>query len=194
MREIITATDPRLREPSTKVRAIDDEIHDVIRDMIRLSLEWEAAHPHELSTALAAPQIGVNRRIIVVRDDFNDKDNANFTALINPEIIQADPHKTTRDYEGCLSVPEIYGLVKRPRRVKIKAQLEDGSEVRLKASDFLARTLLHEIDHLDGILFIDHIKNDKKAFYRLDENGDLQPMDYDSEIKNNPDLWGESSF
>ncbi len=193
MREIITTPDPRLREKSAKVREITDETRALIRDMIRLSLEWEDAHPHELSTALAAPQVGANQRIIIVRDDFNDKENANFTALINPEVIQADERKATRDYEGCLSVPEIYGLVKRPRRVKIKAQLEDGSEVRLKASDFLARTLLHEIDHLDGTLFIDHIKGDKKAFYRLDENGDLQPLDYDSEIKNNPALWGESA-
>lgn len=189
MREIITTPDPRLREKSEKVREITDETREIIRDMVRLSLEWEKNHPHELSTAMAAPQMGVNQRIIIVRDDFSDKENNTFTALINPEVIQADSRKTTTDYEGCLSVPEIYGLVKRPRKVKIKATLEDGTEVRLKADNFLARTLLHEIDHLDGILFIDHIKGNKKAFYKLDANGDLQPLDYDQDIKNNPTLF-----
>lgn len=189
MREIITTPDSRLREKSTKVRNITPEIHDIIQEMVRLSLDWEKSHPHELSTAMAAPQMGVNKRIIIVRDDLSNKENNSFTALINPEVIQADPRKATKDYEGCLSVPEIYGLVKRPKKVKIKAQLEDGSEVRIKAEDFLARTLLHEIDHLDGILFIDHIKGDKTAFYRLDENGDLVPLDYDRDIKTNTNLF-----
>lgn len=193
MREIITTPDPRLREQSAKVRAITPETHDIIADMVRLSLDWEKSHPHELSTAMAAPQMGVNQRIIIVRDDLSNKENNTFTALINPEVIQADPRKTTRDYEGCLSVPEIYGLVKRPKKVKIKAQLEDGSEVRIKAADFLARTLLHEIDHLDGILFIDHIKGDKKAFFRLDDNGDLVPLDYDRDVKTNPNLFPEEA-
>lgn len=142
---------------------------------------------------MAAPQMGENKRIIIVRDDLNNKENNSFTALINPEVIQADPRKTTKDYEGCLSVPEIYGLVKRPKKVKIKALLEDGTEVRIKAEDFLARTLLHEIDHLDGILFIDHIKGDKKAFFRLDENGDLIPLDYNTDIRNNKDLFPEEN-
>ncbi len=193
MNEIITTPDPRLREKSTKVHEITPEIHALIKEMVRLSLDWEKSHPHELSTAMAAPQMGENKRIIIVRDDLNNKENNSFTALINPEVIQADPRKTTKDYEGCLSVPEIYGLVKRPKKVKIKALLEDGTEVRIKAEDFLARTLLHEIDHLDGILFIDHIKGDKKAFFRLDENGDLIPLDYNTDIRNNKDLFPEEN-
>lgn len=193
MNEIITTPDPRLREKSTKVHEITPEIHALIKEMVRLSLDWEKSHPHELSTAMAAPQMGENKRIIIVRDDLNNKENNSFTALINPEVIQADPRKTTKDYEGCLSVPEIYGLVKRPKKVKIKALLEDGTEVRIKAEDFLARTLLHEINHLDGILFIDHIKGDKKAFFRLDENGDLIPLDYDTDIHNNKDLFPEEN-
>ncbi len=67
--------------------------------------------------------------------------------------------------------------------------LEDGTEVRLKADGYLARTLMHEIDHLNGVLFIDHIKDDQDAFYRLDDKGDLQPVDYDTEIKDNTDLF-----
>lgn len=193
MREIITTPDPRLRQKSTKVHQIDDEILDIIADMRALSIAWEKDHPYELSAAMAAPQMGVNRRIIIVRDDLNNKENNNFTALINPEVIKTEG-KLVKEHEGCLSVPEIYGLVARPRKVKIKALLEDGHEVRIKAEGFLARTLLHEIDHLNGILFIDHIKDDRDAFYRLNDSGDLEKItDYDSEIKNNPTLFPEEN-
>lgn len=190
MKSIITTPDPRLRQKSTKVNHITDDTHAIIADMVRLSLDWEKAHPYELSAAMAAPQMGVNQRIIIVRDDFDDKKNNSFTALINPEVIKTEG-KIIKEHEGCLSVPEIYGLVGRPHKVKIKAQLEDGTEVRIKADGYLARTLMHEIDHLNGILFIDHIRDDQDAFYRLDDKGDLQPVDYDSEIKDNTNLFPE---
>lgn len=186
--EIITTPNPLLRKKSTRVGVIDDEIKDIIAKMTANSLEWEEKHPHELSAAMAAPQLGVNRRIIIVRDDLDDKDNNHFTALINPEIIKTDG-KTIKDYEGCLSVPEIYGLVPRPEKVKVKATLEDGTEVRIKAEGYLARTLIHEIDHLNGILFIDHIKDDADAFYKLDKEGNLVPLDYDKFVKGNKDLF-----
>ena len=118
----------------------------------------------------------------------NNKENAVFIPLLNPEVIKTEG-KTQYDYEGCLSVPSIYGKVPRPAKARIKAQLEDGTEVRLKTTDFLARTLLHEIDHLNGILFIDHIKGVKNAFYKLNNKGDLEPLDYDTYIKNNKDLY-----
>lgn len=188
MREIITTPDPRLRQKSTKINQITDETRAIIADMVRLSLDWEKAHPFELSAAMAAPQMGVNQRIIIVRDDFDDKKNNSFTALINPEVIKTEG-KIIKEHEGCLSVPEIYGLVGRPHKVKVKAMLEDGTEVRIKADGYLARTLMHEIDHLNGILFIDHIKDDQDAFYRLDDKGDLQPVNYNTEIKNNTDLF-----
>ncbi len=190
MREIITTPDPRLRQKSTKVHQITDETREIIGDMVRLSLDWEKAHPYELSAAMAAPQMGVNQRIIIIRDDLDDKENNSFTALINPEVIKTEG-KIIKEQEGCLSVPEIYGLVDRPKKVKVKALLEDGREIRVKAEGYLARTLMHEIDHLDGILFIDHIKDDKDAFYRLDENGDLQPINYDIEIAGNTNLFPE---
>ena len=190
MKSIITTPDPRLRAKSRRVTEITDETRQIIDEMIELSRDWEKAHPYELSAAMAAPQIGVNERIIIIRDDLNDKENDAFTALINPEVIRTEGKKV-RDDEGCLSVPEIYGMVERPMKTKIKAQLLDGQEVRLRADGFLARTLLHEIDHLDGILFIDHIKDDPKAFYRLNEQGDLVPLDYDTMVKNNPNLFPE---
>lgn len=189
--KIITTPDRRLREKSEKVRVIDDEILKVIEDMRKLSLDWEAEHPYELSAAMAAPQMGVLKRIIIVRDDMEDKKKATFTALINPEVIRADG-KIVRDFEGCLSVPAIYGKVPRASKVRVKARLEDGTEVRIKATGELARTLLHEIDHLDGVLFIDHIRDEADAFYRMNDKGDLEPIkDYEKEIRDNDGLWGE---
>ena len=189
--KIITTPDPRLREKSEKVRAIDDEILGVIADMRKLSLDWEKEHPYELSAAMAAPQMGVLKRIIIVRDDMEDKKKATFTALINPEVIRADG-KVVKGDEGCLSVPEIYGKVPRPSKVRVKAKLEDGTEVRIKATGELARTLLHEIDHLDGVLFIDRIRDDTDAFYKMNNKGELEPVkDYEKEIRDNAELWGE---
>ena len=189
--KIITTPDRRLREKSEKVRQIDFEVLDIISDMRKLSTDWEAKHPYELSAAMAAPQMGVNKRIIIVRDDMEDKKNAHFTALINPEVTKTEG-KTVTDYEGCLSVPKIYGMVPRPFKVRVKAKLEDGKEVRIKATGEMARTLLHEIDHLNGILFIDHIKDKPDAFYYMDKNGELKPVkNYEKEIKNNAKLWGE---
>ena len=187
--KIITTPDPRLRQKSTKVGIINDEIQEIIASMRKLSLDWEKDHPYELSAAMAAPQIGINKRIIIVRDDMEDKKNATFTALINPEVIKTEG-KVKEDYEGCLSVPKIYALVPRPAKAKIKAKLEDGTEVRIKAEGELTRVLLHEIDHLNGILFIDHAKDNEKAFYEMNEKGDLVPVeDYEKEIKNNQDLF-----
>lgn len=185
---IITTPDPRLREKCLKVNHIDDEIYEMVDNMIKNCLDWEKQHEFEMSAALAAPQLGYNRRIIVVREDMDDKKHANFIPLLNPEVIKTEG-KTLYDYEGCLSVPTVYGKVPRPSKARIKAQTIDGQEVRIKADGFLARTLLHEIDHLNGILFIDHIKGVKDAFYRLDDKGDLVPVDYDKEIANNKDLY-----
>ena len=188
--KIITTPDLRLREKSEKVREIDEDVLNLISDMRRLSLEWEKAHPYELSAAMAAPQLGVNKRVIIIRDDTEDKNRATFTALINPEVIKTEG-KIIKDYEGCLSVSNIYGMVPRPFKARVKAKLEDGTEVRIKATGELARTLLHEIDHLNGILFIDHIKDDTDAFYKMSESGDLVPLDYETNIRNNKELWGD---
>jgi peptide deformylase len=187
---VIVTPDPRLREKSIKVKADDPEVKKIAEEMIQSCIDWENEHEFELSAAMAAPQLGYNKRIIVVREDMNNKDNATFIPLLNPEVIKTEG-KIVKDYEGCLSVPAIYGKVPRPTKARIKAQLETGEEVRIKASDFLARTLLHEIDHLNGILFIDHIKDEKDAFYKLNDKGDLEPLDYDTYIKDNKKLWPE---
>ena len=189
-KEVIVTPDPRLRQKSTKVKAGDPEVKKIAEEMIQSCIDWENEHEFELSAAMAAPQLGYNKRIIVVREDMNNKDNATFIPLLNPEVIKTEG-KIVKDYEGCMSVPTIYGKVPRPTKARIKAQLDTGEEVRIKASDFLARTLLHEIDHLNGILFIDHIKDEKDAFYKLNDKGDLEPLDYDEYIKDNKELWPE---
>lgn len=185
---IVTTPDPRLRVKCKKVNHVDDEINEMIENMIQNCLDWEKVHKFEISAALAAPQLGYDRRIIVVREDTENKENATFIPLLNPEVIKTEG-KIERDYEGCLSVPNYYGKVPRPTKARIKAQTIDGQEVRIKADGFLARTLMHEIDHLNGILFIDHIKDDKDAWYRLDDKGDLVPIDYDKEVAGNKDLF-----
>lgn len=186
--KIITTPDPRLRQKSIKARKDDPEVVAAIAAMRAECLKWEKEHPHELSAAMAAPQLGLNKRVIIVRDDLDDKENDHFTALLNPEIIKTSG-KIDSDYEGCLSIPYLYAKVPRPDKVRVKAELEDGTPVRIKADGFLSRTLQHEIDHLEGILFIDHIKDDSKAFARMNDKGDLEPIDYEKEIKNNPELW-----
>ena len=186
--KIITTPDHRLRQKCKKVNQVDDEVREMVKNMIQNCLDWEKDHEFEISAALAAPQLGYDRRIIVVREDTDNKENAEFIPLINPEVIKTEG-KTIYDYEGCLSVPSIYGKVPRPSKARIKAQTIDGQDVRIKADGFLARTLLHEIDHLNGILFIDHIKGVKDAFYRLNDKGDLEPVDYDKEIANNKQLF-----
>lgn len=186
--KIIVTPDPRLRQKSTKATPGDPEVAEVIAAMRKNCKAWEKEHEFELSAAMAAPQLGINKRIIIVRDDLEDKSNDHFTALLNPEVIKTDG-KLKKDHEGCLSVPYLYGLVPRPEKAKIKAELEDGTPVRIKATGFLARTLLHEIDHLNGILFIDHIRDDRNAFFKMNEKGDLDPVDYDAEIAGNKDLF-----
>lgn len=183
MKKIITLPDQRLREKAEKVGVIDDEILQIIEDMKELSLEWEKEHPHEISAAMAAPQMGVLKRIIIVRDDTSDKAHTGFTALINPEVIRAEG-KTEVDFEGCLSVPKIYGKVPRKTKIKLKAKLVDGTEVRIKAEDSLARMFLHEIDHLDGVMFIDHVVGNKEGFFEMNDKGDLVPVDYDTVMAN----------
>lgn len=186
--DIISLPDPRLREKSSKVHEITPEIIQLVRDMTDIALDWEDSRPHEISAALAAPQIGQMHRIIIIRSDFDNKSVREFTALINPEIIKLEG-KVEEDFEGCLSVPNVYGKVPRHTKARIKATDINGNEVRFKTDGFLARILQHEIDHINGIVFIDHIKHKKDAFFQLDEDGELCPLDYEQNIKGNKDLW-----
>lgn len=186
--DIITLPNPHLRQPSQRITTIDDATKTLIDEMTAAALDWEASRPHEISAALAAVQIDHLARIVIVRSDFDDKASRDFTALINPEIVKYEG-SVVADYEGCLSVKDVYGKVPRHTKIRVKALDRDGHEVRFKAEGFLARVIQHEIDHTRGIVFIDHIKNDSAAFYRLDNTGELEALDYDEHIKANPVLW-----
>ena len=189
--DIITLPNPDLRAKSQRVGLITDEIKKIVQDMQAATIDWEASRPHEVGVALAAVQIDQLYKIVVVRSDHNNKDDHNFRVFINPEITKTDG-ELIEDFEGCLSVKDVYGKVPRWSKVKVKATDLDGREFRVTAEDFIARIFQHEIDHTNGVVFIDHIKDQPEAFFKLsDDDGHLEPLDYEKDIKNNRELWDE---
>lgn len=186
--DIITLPNPHLRQKSTRVHVITDDVKQLVTEMTDASLDWEDSRPHEISAALAAVQVDRLERVVIIRGDFDDKTNREFIPLINPEIVKGEG-PMIEDYEGCLSVNGFYGKVPRYSKVRIKALDIAGNEVRIKAEGFLARVLQHEIDHTNGIVFVDHIRDQKDAFYRLNDKGELDPLDYDTHVKDNTNLW-----
>ena len=186
--DIITLPNPHLREKSVRVHTITPEVQQLSDDMISAALDWEDSRPHEISAALAAVQVDRLERVVIVRGDFDDKGSREFVTLINPEIVKYEGD-IIADYEGCLSVQHVYGKVPRYSKIRVKALNLDGDEIRLRAEGFLARVIQHEIDHTNGIVFIDHIRDQHDAFYTLDEKGELQPLDYDERIRDNTTLW-----
>ena len=185
---IITLPNPHLRQKSSKVHIVTPETLKIIDKMKAVALDWENSRPHEISAAISAVQIDQLERIAIIRSDFDDKTVRDFTALINPQIIKFEG-EINYDFEGCLSVPDVYGKVPRHDKIRVKAIDVDGNEVRFKADGFFYRIIQHEIDHVNGIVFIDHIRDEKDAFFKLDEEGELQPLDYEKYIKNNHILW-----
>jgi peptide deformylase len=186
---IITLPNKHLRQKSQKVGIVTDEIKQLIADMRDATISWEQSRDHEVGVALAAVQVDRLYRVVVVRNNFDDKKDHTFTTFINPEITKFDG-KVEEDFEGCLSIKNVYGRVPRYTKVKVKALNEDGKEFRVTAEGFLARVFQHEIDHTNGIVFIDHIKDNQSAFFQLDDKGELQKLHHDTEIKDNSDLWG----
>lgn len=185
---IITLPEPNLRKRSAKVGIITDEVKKLIQNMIDATIDWENSRDHEAAVGLAAIQVNELYRVFIIRNDFENTDDKNFTVFINPEIVKKiGPME--EDYEGCLSVPDIYGKVPRYQSVKVKAMNEKGQSFRVTAHGYLARILQHEVDHTHGVVFIDHIKNKKDAFFRLLPEGGLEPLDYEKDIKNNSILW-----
>jgi peptide deformylase len=185
---IVTLPEPNLRKRSEKVGIITDEIKKLIDDMIDATIDWENSRDHEAAVGLAAIQVNKLYRIFIIRNDFETITDKRFTAFINPEIVKKiGPME--EDYEGCLSVPDVYGKVERYQSVKVKALNENGQSFRVTAHGYLARILQHEVDHTHGVVFIDYIKSKKNAFFRLMPEGGLEPLDYEKDIKNNAILW-----
>lgn len=179
---IITLPHSDLRKRSNRIHVITDETKQLIDDMKGAALDWEDSRPHEIAVALAAVQIDRLERVVIVRADFEDKANREFVVLINPEIAKAEGDLIL-DHEGCLSVKDLYGAVPRHDKVRVRAIDEEGREVRIKAEGFLARILQHEIDHTNGICFVDHIKDQHDAFFTLTDKGELEPTSYDTVLK-----------
>ncbi len=186
--DIITLPNPHLRQRSQKISFVTPDVIELIENMKDATIDWENSRSHEVGVALAAVQIDSLRRVVVVRNNFDDKNDHSFTVFINPEITKYEG-EITSDYEGCLSIKSIYGKVPRHTKVRVRAMSIDGKEFRVTAEGFLARIFQHEIDHTNGIVFIDHIRDDDSAFYRLDDSGELTPLDYDKVIKDDPELW-----
>ena len=140
-----------LREVAQPVDEITDEIRQLAEDMLKTMYTSDGV-------GLAGPQIGVSKRIIVIDVGPYDPD-CDSIILINPEIVEREGQVDNE--EGCLSVPEIRGGVKRWEKVTVEALNLDGDKVRIEAMDLLARVVQHEIDHLNGVLFIDHLSRIK---------------------------------
>ncbi|CCF83861.1 polypeptide deformylase [Nitrolancea hollandica Lb] len=161
--KIITEEDSRLREKSIKVRKVDDELR-------RLAASMRETMDAAKGVGLAAPQVGILRRIIVVGVPAgmdHEDDPAVDLALVNPEIVRASGRQVGP--EGCLSIPNWVGDVPRWMNVTVKARDLDDKEVRIKARGYLARVLQHEIDHLDGVLFVDRIEDRSTMRYITEE-------------------------
>lgn len=133
---------PVLRQHSAEVKAVDEQVRRLVADLFET---MDAAR----GVGLAANQVGVSRRVAVV-----DADGDRF-AMIDPTIIETEGRVTAE--EGCLSIPDIYGDVTRPERVVLEALDQEGNRYRKEATGLKARAIQHEIDHLDGILFLDHL-------------------------------------
>lgn len=162
-----------LRERSKRVRVISPEVKQLAENMMAATLDWEDSRKNEFGVALAAVQVGALERVIVIRNNFRDKQDRGFRVFINPKIAKYSGDIEEKP-EGCLSVKDLYGLVPRHTKVKIDALNLEGKPVRLTAEGFLARVFQHEIDHTNGKLFIDHVKENK--FYHLNTDGELVPL------------------
>jgi peptide deformylase len=157
---IRTLPDPVLRQKAKRVKTIDGSIKKLIASML------ETVRADQGRAGLAAPQVGKSLRVIVI-----DVPGAKNVVLINPEIVKRNGERTVT--EGCLSVPGYYGEIKRAETVTAKGRDASGKEIRIKADELLAQALEHEVDHLNGILYIDHLESQEKLYKLEDETPQL---------------------
>lgn len=156
IRTILTYPNPELKKKSAPVTIVTDSIRELVQDMAETMYDAPGI-------GLAAPQIGVHQRVIVI-DISAKNDPPELIVAINPVIVHAEGD--AYEEEGCLSVPSYAANVKRHARVIVKALDLDGVEQTWKADDLLAIAFQHEIDHLDGILFVDHLSTLKRELFQ----------------------------
>lgn len=143
LRKILVEGDPTLNKISRPVEKFNYRLHNLIDDLKETLVKANGV-------GLAAPQVGILRRVVIVMDE-----DGKPLELVNPEILCQSGEQ--EDYEGCLSVPELYGMVKRPNEVTVRAQDRDGKSFEITGTELVARCLCHEIEHLDGHLFTEHV-------------------------------------
>jgi peptide deformylase len=160
--DIHTLGDRVLRQPAKRVAKVDGTIRDLSYDMLKTMYSSDGI-------GLAAPQVAVNKQLIVV-----DVDPENAAAppliLINPKVIRSSKELCTGP-EGCLSIPGVYLDVVRPAAIEVSFKDENGRPQKLKAADLLARCILHEMDHLTGVMFVDRVTNQLALTEELKKNG-----------------------
>ena len=154
IRPLVTLPDPRLRLKSEPVDKITDEVRNLAADMLETMYDAPGV-------GLAAIQIGVPKRVVVMDTAKKDEERRP-VVLLNPEITWASEETSTYE-EGCLSIPEYYEEVERPARVRFRYTDLDGEAVEIEAEGIVATCVQHELDHLDGVLFIDHLSKLKRA-------------------------------
>lgn len=151
VRKIVYIGDEVLRKKARKVREFDASLHTLLDDMVE-TLD------HAAGVGLAAPQVGVSERVIVVRladdEESHGEDAGVLYEVVNPELVKTS-REMVEDVEACLSIPGFYGEVERHVAVTVRGQDRFGNPIRIKPRDWLARVFQHEIDHLDGVLYID---------------------------------------
>lgn len=148
IRNVVKMGDPVLNKKCKKVVDFDERLHELLDDMAETMYENDGV-------GLAAPQVGIIRRAVVVDV------GSGLIELINPEIIESSGEQT--DPEGCLSVEDYIGYVTRPNYVKVKAQDRNGKDILVEGTGFLARAFCHELDHLEGILFVERVNKEEKG-------------------------------
>lgn len=148
IRDLSYLGDPVLREEAAPVEAFDDELKALVRDLFDTMV-------HEEGAGLAAPQIGVSSRVFVV-DVRHEVGPEGRVALVNPRLVEASD-ETEKSPEGCLSIPGVSEVVTRPYRATLEGFDPDGAPITVTGEGLFARALLHELDHLDGVLFLDHL-------------------------------------
>ncbi len=156
LREIVLLGDPRLRQIAEPVAEVDEAVRELIRDMFETMA-------HAPGIGLAATQVGVPKRVVVISMDGEN------LALVNPRIVDSGEGEET-DVEACLSLPGVQGMVTRPDYVVVRALDENGEEFEMEGDDLLARCLQHEIDHLDGIVFLDRVTDDRVRWVEDEED------------------------
>lgn len=163
---LVTTPSPNLIEPSTKVHKFDEKLHKLIADM-----HDTLAHTTDpKGVGLAAPQVGVNIRLFLAKPN----DRVNTKVFINPEIVTSEDGESKRTkkslLEGCLSIPNIWGKVKRKKLVKLTWQDQHGKSYTKVFNGFVATIIQHEVDHLDGILFTKHVLTQGQKLYKSYKN------------------------